>query len=117
MLVLGVSGSLIGALACGPLFKPSGALNANGLMLGLILGLVYGLSCGLIIGMVAGGLFSLRHCVMRLALWINRLAPLTYVRFLDHGVDRLFLRKVGGGYIFVHRTVMEYFASLAGPGS
>jgi hypothetical protein len=26
--------------------------------------------------------------------------------------ERIFLRKVGGGYIFVHRTLMEYFASL-----
>jgi len=26
--------------------------------------------------------------------------------------DRIFLRKVGGGYIFIHRMVMEYFAAL-----
>jgi len=39
-------------------------------------------------------------------------APLDYVQFLDSAVDRLFLRKVGGGYIFVHRILMEYFASL-----
>ena len=26
--------------------------------------------------------------------------------------DRIFLRKVGGGYIFVHRLLQEYFASL-----
>jgi hypothetical protein len=25
---------------------------------------------------------------------------------------RLLLRKVGGGYIFVHRLLLEYFASL-----
>jgi hypothetical protein len=24
----------------------------------------------------------------------------------------IFLRKVGGGYIFVHRLLLEYFASL-----
>jgi hypothetical protein len=27
-------------------------------------------------------------------------------------VDRIFLRRVGGGYIFIHRYLMEYFASL-----
>jgi len=27
--------------------------------------------------------------------------------------DRIFLRKVGGGYIFIHRLLQEYFASLA----
>jgi hypothetical protein len=26
---------------------------------------------------------------------------------------RVFLRKVGGGYIFVHRLLMEHFASLS----
>jgi hypothetical protein len=28
-------------------------------------------------------------------------------------IDRLLLRRVGGGYIFIHRTLMEYFASLS----
>jgi hypothetical protein len=37
--------------------------------------------------------------------------PLDYVRFLDHCVKRVFLQRVGGGYIFVHRLLMEYFAS------
>jgi hypothetical protein len=30
----------------------------------------------------------------------------------DYAADRIFLRKVGGGYIFIHRMVMEYFAAL-----
>jgi hypothetical protein len=30
---------------------------------------------------------------------------------LDY-TDRIFLRKVGGGYIFIHRMLMEYFAAL-----
>jgi hypothetical protein len=35
-----------------------------------------------------------------------------YTRFLDYCADRIFLRKVGGGDIFVYRILMEYFASL-----
>jgi len=31
---------------------------------------------------------------------------------LDYAADRIFLRKVGGGYIFIHRMLMEYFAAL-----
>jgi len=30
----------------------------------------------------------------------------------DYAADRIFLRKVGGGYIFIHRMLMEYFAAL-----
>jgi hypothetical protein len=29
-----------------------------------------------------------------------------------HAPERVFLRKVGGGYIFTHRLLMEYFATL-----
>mgnify|MGYP001266172194 CR=1 FL=1 len=32
------------------------------------------------------------------------------ISFLDHCVDLIFLRRVGGGYIFVHRLLMEHFA-------
>jgi hypothetical protein len=35
-----------------------------------------------------------------------------YIRFLDYAAERVFLRKVGGGYIFTHRLLMEYFATL-----
>jgi hypothetical protein len=32
--------------------------------------------------------------------------------FLDYATERIFLRKVGGGYIFIHRMPLEYFAGL-----
>lgn len=70
------------------------------------------LFCGLIFGLIAGGLFSIKHFALRLLLGLNRFAPFRYVRFLDYAVERLFLRKVGGGYIFIHRMLLEYFASL-----
>jgi hypothetical protein len=72
-----------------------------------------GLLFALIFGLFGGGLFSLSHFVLRLVLWMNRSAPLRYVPFLEHAVERLFLRKVGGGYIFLHRMLLEYFASLS----
>ena len=34
-----------------------------------------------------------------------------YVRFLADATVRIFLRKVGGKYIFVHRMLLEYFAA------
>jgi len=39
--------------------------------------------------------------------------PLNFVRFLDYAANDLnFLQKVGGGYIFIHRMLLEYFAAL-----
>ena len=34
-----------------------------------------------------------------------------YVRFPVYVADRIVLRKVGGGYIFIHRMLMECFSS------
>lgn len=65
---------------------------------------------GLFAALERGGYFVLRHYLARLLLWWKRLAPWRYVDFLDAAADRVFLRKVGGGYIFVHRMFMEYLA-------
>lgn len=94
-------GGLVGILMCGPT--------------GLLCWLIFGLMFGLIFGLFGGGLFCLKHLVLRLVLWMTRSAPVSYVHFLDHAVERLFLRRVGGGYIFIHRMLLEYFASLAQP--
>ncbi len=45
-------------------------------------------------------------------LWYKGYIPWNYSRFLDSASDRVFLRKVGGGYIFVHRMLLEYFATI-----
>jgi hypothetical protein len=60
----------------------------------------------------AGGRASLQHLVLRLLLVRNKAAPWKYIRFLDEATDRLFLRKVGGGYVFIHRLLLDYFADL-----
>ena len=109
---------------------------ANGLFFGLVGGVGFGLSTGLFYGLVPGllsglgfgwflglvnGLFSglryggtafIQHITLRLLLWQDGVVPLNYPRFLDYAAERIFLRKVGGGYIFIHRLLLEYFASL-----
>jgi hypothetical protein len=52
---------------------------------------------------------------LRALLWRNGSLPLDTVRFLEYATERIFLRRVGGGYIFVHRLLQEHFASLGGP--
>ena len=69
---------------------------------------------GLLVGLLSGGLFAIKHFSLRLTFWLIGSAPLNYVAFLAHANDLLFLRQVGGGYIFTHRLLREYFASLHG---
>jgi hypothetical protein len=52
------------------------------------------------------------HYIARWLLYRNGSLPLSLVPFLDSCAERIFLRKVGGGYIFVHRLLMEHFAAL-----
>ena len=78
-----------------------GLLNAFGL----------GMLCGLPVAMWFGLLDFFQHFTLRFILWARGYAPWRYARFLDHATDRIFLRKVGGGYIFVHRLLLEYFAA------
>jgi hypothetical protein len=37
--------------------------------------------------------------------------PRRYVDFLDYAAERIFLHRVGGGYIFIHRMLQDYFAA------
>ena len=59
---------------------------------------------------LGGGEACMKHLLLRVMLWANGSTPWNYARFLDWGVERIFLQKVGGGYIFVHRLLLEHFA-------
>jgi predicted lipid-binding transport protein (Tim44 family) len=84
----------------------------GGLFGGLRDGLFFGLLGGLLGGLRFGGRACLHHFALRLVLWHNNFAPFNYVRFLDYAAARIFLHKVGGGYVFVHRMLLEYFVSM-----
>ncbi len=59
-----------------------------------------------------GGLACLQHFTLRLILYFKGFIPWNYAKFLDWASDKLFLQKVGGGYIFIHRSLMEHFAEM-----
>ena len=61
---------------------------------------------------VFGGVSVYRHWMLRQTLTNRRYLPYNLSRFLDYAADLILLRKVGGGYIFVHRYLLEYFADL-----
>jgi GTPase SAR1 family protein len=91
-----------------------------GLIIGLCTGLIVGLKDGLIAGSIIGlsyssdfgGSFCLQHFTLRFIHWNRGNIPWNFKNFLDYATERLFLNKVGGGYIFVHRSLMEHFAQL-----
>ena len=68
---------------------------------------VYGFVCGLGAG---GGEACLKHFILRVILYTKGYIPWNYARFLDSATELIFLQKVGGGYIFIHRLLLEHFA-------
>jgi hypothetical protein len=79
-----------------------------------MIGLLNGVGPGLIggaVGLIAfGGLAVVQHGLLRLLLWRSGAAPLNLAAFLDDAVQLQLLRKVGGGYMFTHRLLLEYAA-------
>ncbi|HEX3641956.1 MAG TPA: hypothetical protein VHV10_11755, partial [Ktedonobacteraceae bacterium] len=83
-----------------------------GLSVGPSIGLVMAPSTGLLVGLLSGGLVYLRHYTMRFLLWREGSIPWKFPEFLDEAARHILLRKIGGGYIFIHRMFLDYIASL-----
>jgi NACHT domain len=87
-----------------------------GLISGLVSGmggnLAVGLSVGLIFGLFSGGGSIVSYFSLRLLFYFLGHMPWNYDRFLCYATERIFLRRVGGEYIFVHRLLMEHFAAM-----
>ena len=99
---ISVAFSILGAIIGGVAIGQAGAVAFG----------VYGLLIGLLAIVWYGGLNAAKHYVLRLLLaWYNHI-PWRYSRFLDYATSRIFLRKGGGGYMFLHRALLEYFATL-----
>ncbi|MEA5503267.1 NACHT domain-containing protein [Halotia wernerae UHCC 0503] len=75
----------------------------------LQVGIVFGLVFGLVFG---GGKACLQHFTLRLILYSQNCIPRNYARFLEYATEHIFLQKVGGSYIFIHRMLLEHFAQM-----
>jgi hypothetical protein len=71
-----------------------------------------GVIIGLLFGLVGAGEPWIKHFTLRLILYCNGYIPWNYAGFLDYATQLIFLQKVGGGYIFIHRLLLEHFAGL-----
>ena len=123
----GIRRSLRHSLFAGLLFGPIGGL-ASGLVAGLAFGLigrlpewpilavgfsiVFTLILTLQFALIRGGTACIEHAILRWFLWRKRCIPLDYTNFLEFAAERILLRRVGGGYIFTHRLLLEYFSTL-----
>ena len=99
----------------------------NGLLAAGIFGLVYGgvisvfwgislgipraVQFGIGAGLMYGGFNILKYVLLRILLIFTGQISSTYKHFLDFSVEINLLRQVGGGYIFIHRLLLEHFVT------
>jgi hypothetical protein len=97
--ILGPVGGITSGLMSGLAFGLIGGLD-GWLILSTGFTIAFGIVFGLIFGLTRGGIACIEHYLLRCLLWQEGVLPWNYVRFLDSAVERILLRKVGGGYIF-----------------
>ena len=107
----GCIGGIASGIVCGLAFGWIGQIRDWS-----IIGIGFAIICSIIFAMQAaalnGGIACIEHYMLRLYLWRAGCIPWKYSRFLDFADERILLRKLGGGYMFDHRLLLEYFASL-----
>jgi transcriptional regulator with XRE-family HTH domain len=80
----------------------------NDLVVAVLLGAI-------IAGLQRGGGAYLRHRALMAILVRGGHGPRNYVAFLEHASRLVLLRRRGGGYEFIHHTLLEHFAERSGP--
>jgi hypothetical protein len=98
----------------GPASLLVGSIWLTSLNLGLSNLLLLAPCAAMLAWLLMGGLAVLQHYCLRLILWRTGAFPLKIARFLEYAADCVLLYRVGGGYMFIHRLLLEHFASLAG---
>ena len=103
---VGIAVAVIGALAAVIAILIGGVRPLVPISAWLLWAVLYlGLGNGLAFGLLA----YLQHRRLRHSLDDQRLFPLDAVEFLNFAAERNLLRKVGGGYTFVHALLLDYF--------
>ena len=108
---LGIIGSIIGGLILGFICLLFYFYTESNSVV-YILNPVIGIYNGLFIGLIVGGFASIQHFTLRIIFFLKSYSPWNYASFLKKSQDHLFMQRVGGGYIFIHRMLMEHFANM-----
>lgn len=69
-----------------------------------------GLLAGMVVFPLFGGSSVGKHYFVRLLLAYRKVVPLQLPAFLDHACRLALMRRVGGGFMFIHRLLQTYFA-------
>ncbi|MGR3276904.1 NACHT domain-containing protein [Acaryochloris marina NIES-2412] len=77
-------------------------------MLESVIGLVF-----ILLVLRGEGLVCIQHVALRLALALTQQVPLDLVMLFKQAEDRLFIYRIGGSYVFIHRYLQEHFANLS----
>jgi hypothetical protein len=120
-LIVGTMIAGTGILTYGLSFGLSAGLSA-GLSYGLNYGLSYGLAYGLsnfwplfiastiLVWIIMGGLMVWRHYLIRFLHQRAQAFPWKGPQFLDTAKTCILLKRVGGGYSFIHRLLLDFLA-------
>ncbi|MBJ71540.1 MAG: hypothetical protein CMN31_09390, partial [Sandaracinus sp.] len=79
----------------------------------VVVGFAVGLFVLTALFLIYGGFAVIMYGVLRLWLALRTPLPLRLQDTLDEAVAVGFMRRVGGGYVFLHRTLLDHFASEA----
>jgi len=63
-------------------------------------------------GLAVGGAACLQQLALRTILARTEKLPWNLIRVLENATERILLQRVGGGYIFQHRLLQDYFANV-----
>jgi hypothetical protein len=111
----GIWDSAKNAVFLGVIFCPVGVLMLAGHNLAAGRSVEWGQ--WLLMALLGGVLFSmlawfpvLQHCILRLFLWADKVAPRNYAAFLDYANKLRLIQKIGGRYRFMHDLLRDHIS-------
>jgi hypothetical protein len=81
----------------------------------LVVGVAVGLFVFTALFLIYGGFTVIMHWVLRLWIAWRTPLPVDLEPVLNRAAELGLMRRVGGGYVFLHRTLLGYFADRAAP--
>lgn len=100
--------------SCGAgIITSSVAYLALGTEIGILTSILVGIALAVMLFFSFGGIGITNHYLIRFLLSKSGKIPTHYVNFLDYARELKLLRRVGSGYIFVHRYLLEHFAEIS----